>query len=306
MLRKALLLFSILAATASTGQEALGRQAVVPVAKPAVNDMTSEEALVRTAYAKFAYATEQEVIYQLALEPSSTPTPKSGSSPTGDQRLASASVTFKLSDFVVGDLRDIVNRKAVDLITPPNGEMLAATPHTSSLSEGGVSTIVESIQPRWKPASVTSPEVLDATLGALHEMEWHTQAPTTTWQRYASYSVTVTFQGKSRGPYKALFIFGHDAKGNAEVMPEDANTDSMALATVLTVHLFPRPLAESRLRTYPVVANWLSARQRSGATCSRGQGDVCCDLVELQCGPGSDDVADGLLKPLPLGVPEQK
>lgn len=150
---------------------------------------------------------------------------------------------------------------------------------------------------------MTSPEVLTATLGQVHEMEWHAQAPTTLWQSYASYSVTVTFQGTSRGPYKALFVFGKDTKGNEMVMPEDATTDSMALAEMLAVRLFPEPLVRTRLRTFPVVANWLSANQKVSAACSVGQGDICCDLIQLQCGPGQTDVADGLSKPLPGPLP---
>ena len=106
--------------------------------------------------------------------------------------------------------------------------------------------------------------------------------------------VTVTFQGKSCGPYKALFIFGHDGQGNEMIMPEDANTDSTALARVLAVHLFPDAFLRTRMRTYPVVADWINTHKKYGATCSRGQGDVCCDLVQLECGLGSDDVADGL------------
>lgn len=290
-----------LSTTIAEGQVVLGRQAVVPVGKPTAADMTPEETLVRTAYAKFSYASEQEVIADMANEAFGVKpgSPEAHTSATYDQRLAAAQVTFKLGDFVVGNLSDIVNRKAIDLVSPPVGEMLtAATPVHSFSAEGG-STTLYSVQPHWETASATAPEVLNATLGELHEMEWRGQAPTTTWQRYASYSITVTFQGKNRGPYKALFIFGHDAKGNAMVMPEDGTTDSTALATVLAVRLFPETLVRTAIRANPMVSNWLSASQKSGPACSRGQGDVCCDLIQLQCGPGGEDIADALSKPLP-------
>jgi len=298
-----LMLLCFAAAGAARGQQPLGRQAVVPIDKAPATDMTHEETVVRTAYAKFAYASEQEAIGHLALEAGGAPVPAVFAGLTSDQRLALAQVSFRLSDFAVGNLRDIIGRKAIDLVSPPVGEMLSAATPTYSYSDAGFSTIWYSLQPRWLPASATSPEVLSATLGELHEMEWHSQAPTAQWQRYASYSVTATFQGKSRGPYKALFIFGHDEKGNEMVMPEDATTDSSALATVLAAHLFPEAFVRTTLRTYPVVANWLSAHQRFSTTCSRGQGDVCCDLVQLQCGLGSGDVADGLSKPLPGSSP---
>jgi hypothetical protein len=114
-------------------------------------------------------------------------------------------------------------------------------------------------------------------------------------------SVTVTYQGKSRGPYKALSIFGHDAKGNEVVEPEDATIDPTGLVEASHELLFPDAFVITRLRTFPVVTNWLNATQMSGPNCSVGQGDVCCDLVKLKCGPGREDVANGLAKPLPDG-----
>jgi len=300
------ILLATLSATQTAGQEVLGRQAVVPVGKPTIADVTPEEAVVRMAYAKFAYAAEQEVIGRLAAEVDEAGPPAGHPRLDTDHRLDDARISFKLSDFVVGNLNDIINRRAADLISPPAGEILAATTSVQTFADGGANTSLEGLQPRWREANVTTPEALNATLGELHEREWRSQAPTTTWGRYASYSVTVTFQGKSRGPYKALFVFGHDAKGNVMVIPEDDTTDSLALAAVVSERLFPDPLVRSWLRGYPVVADWLAARQKFGGTCAPGQGDVCCDLILLECGPASEDVADGLAKPLPPGTPPQK
>ncbi len=285
----------------ASAQQPLGRRAVVPTGHAVSEAMSPEEALVRAAYAKFAYASAQEAISQLAFEAAGTPTPAQFVGMSSDERLSAAEVSFKLSNFKEGRLEEIINRKAVDLITPPVGEMLAATTPVSSYSEGEHRTFYN-VHPNWIPAPPASDAVLNATLAELHEMEWHSQAPSTLWQRFVSYSVTVTFQGKTRGPYSAIFIFGHDSKGNAMVMPEDATTASTALATVLAVHLFPGPLVESSLRTYPVVSHWLAARQISAASCSHGQQDVCCDLERLRCGPSEEDVADGLSKPLPFGA----
>jgi hypothetical protein len=244
--------FALLLATSAlaVGQEVLGRQAVKPIGLQPLAGMTHEEILVRTAYAKFAYASEQEMIGQLALEASGSPAPAEASGLSSDQRLAAADVSFRLADFKVGNLDDIADRKATDLISPPTGEMLTATTPVHTYVDYGGGRSWYSIQPRWQPASTPSADVLSATVGELHAMEWHGRAPTTLWQRFASYSVTVTFQGKSRGPYKALFIFGHDPSGHEMIMPEDATTDSVALATALAVRLFPEPLVSTRLRTY--------------------------------------------------------
>jgi hypothetical protein len=266
----------------SLAQDALGRQAVRPLGARVPPEMTHEETLVRTAYSKFTYASDQEVIGHLALESldRNYPVPKGSSGLSIGQRLAAAHVSFKLSDFAVGNLADVINRKAVDLISPPIGEILAAATPVYFVDDKSWC----SLQPMWQPAPQTTAEELTATLEELHGMKWQSEAPTTVWQRYASYSVTVTYQGKSRGPYKALFIFGHDAKGNEMVMPEDTTTDPIALATVLAMHLFPEPFVRTQLRTYPVVADWLSSNQNYGAACSVGEDDVCCDLMQLRCG----------------------
>jgi hypothetical protein len=80
-------------ATSAFGQDMLGRQAVVPVGKPTAIGMTHEETIVRTAYTKFAYASEQGAIGELALEASGNPVPREYSEFTSDQRLSAARVS---------------------------------------------------------------------------------------------------------------------------------------------------------------------------------------------------------------------
>ena len=279
-------------------QTIMGQKAVKPMIQPTSSpEMTAEEILVRTAYAKFAYASEQAVAYQLALEASSDPSFPKRRGQTADQRLAESQVSFKLSDFSVGNIAAVANRKAIEMMFPPSGEMLVASAPVNSFAENGVGYLVYGVQPRWATATATSPDVAEATLAQFLSMEWPPQRSPGKWQRYASYTVSVTFRGKSRGPYKALFVFGHDDKGNAIVLPEDATTDSIALATVMAVPLYPSAFTETRLRSLPVVSDWIRTRQKPG-TCSKGEGDVCCDLVQLQCGAGEDDVAISLAKPL--------
>jgi|HubBroStandDraft_2_1064218.scaffolds.fasta_scaffold129227_1 hypothetical protein len=291
----------------ATGQDSLanvsGQRAVAPVGKPlVVGDMTHEETVVRTAYAKFAYASEQDAMDQLAMEVNNIALQhrKEYAGLTSDQRLTAARVTFTLTDFVVGNIHDILSRKAIDFISPAQGEMLTATTPVSGYGEGGQSILLHSIRPSWQPARPTPPEALEVKLDDLYQFQWRTPLrPDTLWQRYASYSVSVDFQGKSRGPYKALFIFGHDDRGNEVVYPEDGTTDALGLASALHEHLFPEPYVRTRLRNSTMITDWLKARQMSGQDCSVGQGDVCCDLATMQCGPGQEDIAKELAKPLP-------
>jgi len=263
-------------------------------------DMSHEEIMVRTAYAKFAYASEQRVIGDLAMETFTPrrPVPQDGIGLTPAQRLSAAQISFTLKNFVVGDVREILSRKAVDLISPAVGEMLTTNGEKGTdYSEAGLSTHWDCLEVQWQPARPLPPAARDLKLDDLYQLEWRTQRPETAWQRYASYTVTVTFQGKTRGPYQALFLFGHDAHGNEVVEPEDATVND--LVSALHARLFPNSFVETTLRTYPVVADWLDAKQMSGPACSVGQGDVCCDLAQLKCGPGREDVAQGRAKPLP-------
>jgi hypothetical protein len=272
--------------------------------------MTHEETIVRTAYAKLAYATEQDAVIRLAIEAGEgRVVPKEYSKAATEQRIANAQVVFTLSDFVVGNISDIANRKVTDFVSPAIGEKLVAQTQTNSIADGGTGTITHSIQLSWQPAQLPAqslpPDEQDMKIEQFYERQWHTMRPQGLWQRYASYSVTVSYLGKARGPYKALFVFGHNADGSEFVEPEDSTTDAIGLAEVLAQPLFPDGLTQNRLRTYPVVADWLERKQMFVPSCSVGQHDVCCDLVKLKCGPGSEDLKTALDKPMPSPSPRK-
>jgi hypothetical protein len=261
----------------------------------AVAQMTHEEAIVRTAYAKFAYAEQQGVVGELGGEAMGRPVPENYVGMMSEQRIADAQITFTLSNFVIGDLHSILNRKDSELVTPANTEMLWANAQTNGFEDNGVGTHWNALDAMWRPANTPG---ISVTIGDLYTI-WQKQNPQTTWQNYASYSVVVSFQGKTRGPYKAMFIFGHDDQGKEVIEPKDDITSITGLAFALSKPLFPDSFALTHLREFPVVANWLSANQVSAPTCSVGQGDVCCDLVKMKCGPGHADVSAALAKTLP-------
>jgi hypothetical protein len=267
---------------------------------PAVAQMTHEETMVRTAYAKFAYSVQQGVIGRLAVEADNRGVPKREPSLTSDQRLAAAQVDFTLSDFVIGDVRDIVNRKAVDLISPASGEMLDTSGESgANYSDQGLATRWQSFELHWKPAHPLPAAAQTITISEWYALQWREQWPSALWQRYASYSVKVIYQGKTVGPYKALFLFGRNAQGDEEIAPMDGTTNAASLGTALTLHLFPDAFVLTRLRNIPVVASWLNANQMLDASCPAGKADVCCDLTKLKCGPGHVDLVNALSRPLP-------
>jgi hypothetical protein len=270
----------------------------------ALAQMTPEETVVRTAYAKFAYAAEQYQMTQIATESLGTVVGalKPNNTMTNDQRLAAAQVVFVLNDFVIGNMQDIMKSKLTDFISVSNREILVAGARWYQVAEGGVMVKVKSIEPQWRPAPVFEDEggatkALTFANGISNTVPGH--SPAVVWQRYASYSVTVTFQGKSYGPYKAVFLFGHDANGLEMIQPHDTITDANALAFALEDHLFPDAFVSSHLRNAPVVANWLNAKIVSNQSCATGQGNLCCDLVKMQCGLAREDLTQGLAKALP-------
>ncbi len=257
----------------------------------AADQMTHEETVVRTAYARLAFAVEQGTMSELAMETLGIPV--KGRLPD-EQRIAAAQLSFTLSDFKVGNESEILSRKAEDLITPAYEETIQVTGGHYSYIEDGKESQWYKPDARWQPTGTIPPEVAEATLADLYQLQWHQKRPDGVWERYVSYSVVVTYQGKSRGPYRALFIFGHDASGNELAEPEDGTVDARALAEVMHERLFPDAFLHTRLRTLPVVANWLKARQSFASACSAEQG-VCCDAERLQCGPAQSDVAKALL-----------
>ncbi|HEY6337866.1 MAG TPA: hypothetical protein VIW68_05185 [Candidatus Sulfotelmatobacter sp.] len=267
----------------------------------ATAQMTHEETVVRTAYAKLSYAIGQGAVSQLAMEALGAPVAKEFIGASSDQRVAAPRLGFILGDFTIGDARDILDRKAVDLISPAVGETLQVMGGRYSYVEAGRESQWYRPEARWQPAPVLPPEVAETTLEGLYQLQWHQKRPDSVWQRYASYSVTVSFHGKSHGPYRALFMFGRDAQGNEVVEPEDGTTDATGLASALHEHLFADAFVLTRLRTTSVVANWINTKQTSASSCSEAQG-ICCDLVKLQCGPAYGDVAKALSTPLPTAA----
>lgn len=244
------------------------------------SQMTHEETVVRTAYAKLSFATEQVAVTQLALEATGLVTPKKFAGQSSDQRIADAQLNVTLGDFVVGNAQDVLSRKATDLITPAVNEKLYIQDNYHSYLDKGQEYQWLEPNPKWVPADPIPPGVLNLTLGNFLELEWHQKQQ---WQTYASYTVTVSYQGKSAGPYKALFLFGHDTKGAEIVAPEDGTIDAVLLGRVMQKRLFADAFLSERLWKVPLVKDWVTAKQQS-LNCSPEQG-VCCDLASLRCGP---------------------
>jgi hypothetical protein len=286
------ILGSLVATAQTTHEEPLGSLA-------GSAQMTHEETVVRTAYAKYAYAVAQGVITDLAMEAMSpiraARTAMRDGGLTSEQRLTAGTITFLLSDFTFGSLRDIMDRQIADFESRLRGEVLQVATQKTTYNKTVSWT---SIEVQWHKA----PEVDESqalTFNDLQrEMQKENQTLNSPGDRYASYTVTLTYQGQTR-TYKAMFLFGHDSQGKENVRPADPIADDTGLAIALATPLFPDGLARTQLRNQPVVQGWLNANQMANSSCSvlLSKGDVCCDLVRMRCGPGRDDLAEALAKP---------
>jgi len=214
--------------------------------------MSHEETVVRTAYAKLAYASQLGTISELAQEAGGNGFPVSTQhiGMTTAQRFAESQINFTLDDFVVGNASDILNQRVITFVTPPTPEVLVAYRGSMSRSEAGLDTRWDSISLKWQPGpGPVPPEGQKLMLGeVLADDQLAQNRPL--WQRYASYMVTVNFQGKSQGPYKAMFMFGRGSKGNEVVRPIDTITGATGLAEALHGQLFPDAFLLTRLRTW--------------------------------------------------------
>jgi hypothetical protein len=164
---------------------------------------------------------------------------------TTEQRISNAQLTFTLRDFTVGKASDIVNRKATDFVSPVVDKKLQTDTGRANYVYGPPGHAVDWFTPhvRWEPAKPDEHDrVLTMTFNELYEEQWEQKRPAKLWQTCASYLVTVTFQGETRGPYKALFFFGREGKGNEVVQPYDAVADTHALAYSIVRSSFRRPI----------------------------------------------------------------
>lgn len=258
-------------------------------------------ATVQGAYAKLRFSAQltplAEMLPDIMQETTGGRTTKPVSIALLNQKIEQHTVTFELSDFKIGNISDISNARASEFMTPAvGGEMLMLNSESYMFNLGMEINQIEGLKPKWVPAPEES--IGNMTIGELRDRQWQGSQGPRQWERYVSYTATVSFQGKTRGPYKALFVFGHDPKGNILITPEDAITFGVALADSLSVSLFPRVLLHTAIREHPVVVDWLNAHERAGVSCDQDRSGVCFDPVTLECYLGGMDVQREFAKPL--------
>lgn len=255
--------------------------------------MSHEETVVRNSYARLSYAVGQLPIIQMAEESQGVPVPRKAASLSSEARITNGELIIGLSDFVVGDAAEILDRKVDDLITAdPNWKLSVNDLHHSYASHGEMLVWWEP-QASWQHAVAPAPT--NTTVRSAFESIWQVKLPNPLLERYASYSVTVKYDGKTVGAYRALFLFGHD-KGNEFIQPQDNTIDQSALGSAMYEHLLADALVASDVRDVPAVSRWVSGKKQS-LNCFESQG-VCCDPVKVSCGPAEAVIQKALAAPV--------
>lgn len=243
--------------------------------------MTHEEQVVRTTYAKLSFADEIRIILGAMRH---APDQWKADERSADKELASR-LDFQLSNFKQGPISEIEGRITSEVAgMPPEGDtagVLQVTPSTFNYTEGDAGT------PEW-------------TVYA--DVSWNTnpqrRAPADGWplgsllplpemagpyDRYATYTVTATFHSKSR-TYSTAALFGKHPDGTDNVHFLDLISGSITLDLLAKTDMSTAPFSKTHLRNVPFVSKWLIDNQQS---CSvKGHGDVCCNTETKKCGAG--------------------
>lgn len=273
--------------------------------------MTHEETVVRTTYARLSYAVQVNEVHKAITDFAKD---KVLDNATLGQRLKAAELTFVLSDFKVGNVTDadIGKTKYADLVTKPSGDSLDiahgySTFGTDSPADGSripqqTKSVIATVQ--WHGSQ---------TIQEDWEQPWAKLFPrleNSSWfTRYTSFKVKVTFQGRAR-EYRAMFLFGGDPIAGAEyIVPIDTVAGlTGALHFFATNNAYPEALIEGGVgKDIPAVHNWLSAQVSTGKS-----HDDNCDPATGKCGVSRQDLdklekfqrrRQGESAPIPGAVP---
>jgi hypothetical protein len=246
--------------------------------------MSREEAVVRTTYAKLIYALKIGAIHDFVV------TYPNGSLSDLEDRLAAKNLRFELSNFSSGRVAEISKRKYADLVTKPAGEdvldvslgtynfseEIEATREVKETSETGA-------QASWSAGQNLAQDWNVPFEQMLPDAETQNKSK---YSRYAAFSLTVSFEGRSRS-YRAMFLFG---TGEVPVLAADNVTNHPALTGLVSKSLYPRVLLESPLARKKAVAEWLKSHRVRDPACRPGQGEACCDPSSMRCGVAAEDV----------------
>jgi hypothetical protein len=238
----------------------------------AAAEMSHEETMVRTAYARLTYAAELRIV---ALDAMRAPGATLGAVELKAQ-IANLTPHFEIDNVAVGNLSAIAGLPWEQMVTKPDGELIdvgssgvwpeTTTPDGETKRTGKSMFYVMTgwgnhvYEPSWD--GITVAEVVKDSPKPLGEG----------YSTYISYRVNAKLSGRSR-TYNAMFFFGRDAKGNEAIHMVDHVIGMGSLDLVLSQSLYPEVLLETYWREIPEITEWIVANTIPKQTESK---DVYC------------------------------
>jgi hypothetical protein len=251
--------------------------------------MSHDEEVVRNTYAKVTFMSS---IWPL------TKTTIAGIDKPVDlvkfkEKSAQETPVFTLRDFQMGPIADIADQPWSTFVSSASGiPVLNSSWYSHGYTYDGVGARWGMPQLRWGSPGSPNPEVLKLantmTVAKVIKADGHnwTSVPVN-YTRYAAFTVDLLFEGKSTGPYKALFLFGTDASGKEATPAMLDPISGNALFGVVVEKTYPAGLLQTRMRELPQVADWIRANEMPASSCSTPH-EVCCSHV--RCGLSQTDV----------------
>jgi len=260
---------------------------------PAQQQPREEEIIVRTAYAKLSYSDEVRIVLD-ALNNIGREKLWTTKANLVDRALDSR-LSFELDHFQFGKISDIADRKIGEFDGSPGaigGEVLDVTPSIYNYrANGSPSKYVAYVKFAWKPSPY--PTLWPAESWPVSKVLQAEQFEGKKYTDYVTYTVTVTFQNRSR-TYSAWMLFGRDEKEKPQVYFMDAVADPTAVLFAYEHSMYPAAFVESDLRTVPFVDKWLYDNARACNAKSEKDNDridVCCDPESGRCGVAESSLA---------------
>jgi hypothetical protein len=246
----------------------------------AAAQMTHEETVVRTNYARLSYAARTGVLLRYAEDA------RVGRAETAaelkndlDSRL-----TFQFRSFNVGNLVDIADTRWDALVSKPQFDLITVAFGCSKVPMK-VGTDDPFSEMSYASASWQRWDEYDADWSTpvkqiIADLPKDTGKPEVVCSRYAAYSVTVTLYGRQR-TYQGIFLFGRNPDGSEAVYFIDHVLGMGVLDTVMQRSLYPQPLLETYMRELPRIAEWISS---AGVPSNATANDIICDAANGLCG----------------------
>jgi hypothetical protein len=253
----------------------------------AVAQMTHEETMVRTAYARLSYAAQLRVVANDAIHASHL------SKAQLQEQIAQQAPRFEIDNVALGSLSAIAGLPWEQMVTKPDGDLIY-------VRSGGTSPAITTRNGVTKKSMFW---VMTGWGNHTFEQSWSgitvaqavgdvPKLQDETCNSYSSYRVTAALNGRSR-TYNAMFLFGKDAKGNETIHMIDNVVGLGSLELVTTQSLYPEALLETYYREIPEIADWIAANTITKSTATR---DAYCSPTG--CGLPADWVNKSLVVPI--------